>query len=131
LLPVIYGDVAFDRAQGGTILSTEDLFSHLTHQLRPTRLLFAGIQPGVWADFPKNTNLLSEITPASFPQIKAGLKGSVAMDVTGGMADKVRQILTMVNTVPGLKASIFSGEVPGNVYSSLLGEELGTVIYHL
>ena len=29
LLPVVYGDVTFDEALGGTILSTEDLFYHL------------------------------------------------------------------------------------------------------
>ena len=100
LLPVIYGDVVFDRLLGGTILSTEDLFSYLVGQLHPARLLFAGLQPGVWADFPKNTSLLPEITPSSFPQVEAGLKGSLATDVTGGMADKVRQILAMLAVVP-------------------------------
>jgi isopentenyl phosphate kinase len=129
LLPVIYGDVAFDRLLGGTILSTEDLFTYLARQMRPSRLLFAGIEPGVWADFPDNTHLLSEITPAGFQQIEAGLKGSAAMDVTGGMLDKVRQMITLVNEVPGLSASIFSGEVLGNVRRSLLGEELGTAIH--
>jgi isopentenyl phosphate kinase len=47
------------------------------------------------------------------------------------MDDKVRQIMTMVNEVPGLRASIFSGDVPDNVHRSLLGEELGTVIHRL
>ena len=37
LLPVIYGDVVFDRQPGGTILSTEDLFTHLVPRLRPAR----------------------------------------------------------------------------------------------
>jgi len=129
LLPVIYGDVAFDRVLGGTILSTEDLFTYLVRQMRPSKLLFAGIQPGVWADFPDNTNLLPEITPTNYLQIEMGLKGSAATDVTGGMGDKVRKIIAMVNEVPGLRASIFSGEMPGNVRRSLLGEELGTVIY--
>jgi isopentenyl phosphate kinase len=131
LLPVIYGDVVFDKVLGGTILSTEDLFTHLARHLRPSKLLFAGIQPGVWSDFPDNTNLLPEITPASFPQIEMGLKGSAATDVTGGMLDKVRQIMILVNDVPGLRASIFSGELPGYVRRSLLGEELGTMIHRL
>jgi len=131
LLPVIYGDVIFDNVLGGTILSTEDLFSYLARRMKPIQLLFAGLQPGVWADYPDNTNLLPEITPVSFPQIEAGLKGSAATDVTGGMADKVRQIITLVNEVPGLRAMIFSGETPGNLRRSLLGEELGTVIHGL
>jgi isopentenyl phosphate kinase len=131
LLPVIYGDVVFDSVLGGTILSTEDLFTYLARQMRPGKLLFAGKEPGVWADFPDNTTLLPEIIPTSFPQIEMGLKGSAATDVTGGMLDKVRQIMSLVNEVDGLRATIFSGEVPGNIRRSLLGEELGTVIHHL
>ena len=131
LLPVIYGDVIFDKVLGGTILSTEDLFTYLARRMRPSQLLFAGSQPGVWADFPDNTSLLREITPASFPQIEARLKGSNATDVTGGMADKVRQMIALVEELPGVRAMIFSGETPGYLRGSLLGEELGTVIHGL
>jgi isopentenyl phosphate kinase len=131
LIPVIYGDVVFDTILGGTILSTEDLFVHLAPRLLPTQLLFAGLQPLVWGDFPDNTRALPEITPKSFPEIKAGLKGSTATDVTGGMVDKVCQIISLINVNPELRASIFSGETPGNVRSSLLGEEVGTVIHRL
>jgi isopentenyl phosphate kinase len=129
LIPVIFGDVVFDRALGGTILSTEDLFVYLVPRLKPDRLLFAGLEPGVWRDFPANQHLLPEIMPASFAQVEAGLMGSAAPDVTGGMLDKVQQVLSMVSAVPGLKATIFSGETPGNVRRSLLGEELGTVLH--
>jgi isopentenyl phosphate kinase len=129
LLPVIHGDVVFDAVLGGTILSTEDLFTYLAYQLSPNQILFAGNQPGVWADFPDNTNLLLEITPKNLRQIETGLRGSAATDVTGGMADKVRQGLSLVEAIPGLKASIFSGEIPGNVQRALLGEAVGTVIH--
>jgi isopentenyl phosphate kinase len=129
LIPVIHGDVVFDRARGGTILSTEDLFSYLTPRLRPAHLLLAGIEPGVWRDFPANTQILAEITPNTFPGIEAGLKGSASPDVTGGMLDKVHQLLLLVNELPGLTASIFSGEQAGSLYRSLLGEQLGTLIH--
>ena len=130
LLPVINGDVVFDSALGGTILSTEDLFTHLAHHIPPTQLLLAGIEPGVWANFPDNTQLLSEIIPSSLREYETGLRGSAAMDVTGGMADKVRQILSLVNEFPGIKAAIFSGEKPGNVRRALLGEPIGTLIHN-
>lgn len=129
LLPVIYGDVIFDQELGGTILSTEELFSHLVPHLEPQQLLFAGLEPGVWADFPANTTLLPEITPAGLPQVKAGLQGSTSTDVTGGMLDKVQQILRMITELPGLRAAIFSGEVPGNLHKALLGEMLGTQLH--
>lgn len=129
LLPVIHGDVVFDAELGGTILSTEDLFAHLAQHIPPTQVLFAGNQPGVWADFPNNTRLLPEITPESFTQIGGGLQGSAATDVTGGMADKVRQVIALVQENPGVRALIFSGEEPGNVRRALLGEAPGTEVH--
>lgn len=129
LLPVIYGDVAFDSGRGGTILSTEELFSYLAYQLLPSQLLFAGLEMGVWADFPTNTSLIAEITPASFPQVEAGLRGSASTDVTGGMLEKVRLTVSLVEAIPGLSAMIYSGETPGNIRSTLLGGAAGTVIH--
>ncbi len=76
LMPVVNGDVVFDQALGGTILSTENLFAHLVSRLHPNRLLFAGMEPGVWRDYPANTHLLPEITPSSFLQVEMGLQGS-------------------------------------------------------
>jgi isopentenyl phosphate kinase len=129
LLPVINGDVVFDTELGGTILSTEDLFAHLAGHLQPAQVLLAGNEPGVWADFPKNSRLLPEITPGSFRQIGHGLGGSAATDVTGGMADKVLKVIAMVEASPGMSAAIFSGEVPGNLLRALLGEPLGTRVH--
>lgn len=129
LLPVIHGDVVFDQARGGTILSTEDLFSHLVPIFKPQLLLEAGIEAGVWGDFPLNSRLMPHITPHNFEDIEANLKGSAAPDVTGGMLDKVRQVLAMVEMVPGLKASIFSADAPGSLRRALLGENLGTQLH--
>ncbi len=129
LLPVIHGDVVFDEARGGTILSTEDQFTYLAPQLHPASLLLAGIEPGVWRDYPLNTSLVDEITPATLAGTEAGLKGSAATDVTGGMLDKVSQLVALTGRLKGLNACIFSGEVHGNVRRALLGEDLGTVIH--
>lgn len=129
LLPVIHGDVIFDRKLGGTILSTEDLFAYLAEHIAPDQLLLAGMEPGVWADFPACTRLLEEITATSMADIEAGLTGSAATDVTGGMADKVRQVMALVQSTPRLEGMIFSGETPGSLRRVLLGEHLGTVIH--
>lgn len=128
LLPVIYGDVAFDRKLGGTILSTEDLFMHLARHLHPERLLLAGLEPGVWEDFPACTNLFPEITPENLVQITASLGESGGTDVTGGMASKVLQMVALVQEIPNLKVLIFSGEKPGLVESALLEEMPGTIV---
>ena len=129
LLPIVHGDVVFDNQRGGTILSTEDLFEHLAHVLVPERILLAGIEPGVWADYPACTKLIEEITTNSLPHIFPILGGSAQVDVTGGMASKVQQSMALVERHPGLVIQIFSGERPGNVQNALKGELLGTILH--
>jgi isopentenyl phosphate kinase len=128
LLPLIYGDVIFDAQRGGTIFSTEDLFDHVARQLHPRRILLAGIEAGVWADYPHCTRLIPEITPANFGTIVGALGGSHATDVTGGMASKVTQSLELVKAIPGLEVWIFSGEESGAVQNALAGSQVGTVV---
>lgn len=128
LLPVVYGDVVFDRLLGGTILSTEDLFEHLAAHFRPSRLLLAGREPGVWADYPACTRLLKEITPKSLERDAPALSGSAATDVTGGMASKVQQGLRLCQQIPGLQVLIFSAETPGALEQALSGERIGTLL---
>ncbi len=128
LVPVVHGDVIFDDARGGTILSTEDLFEHIARELRPQRVLLAGLEGAVWADYPARKLRVEKITPASFDGVRASLGASHGADVTGGMESKVRQMLDLVQQVPGLTAQIFSGEQPGNLQKALAGETLGTLI---
>lgn len=128
IVPVIHGDVVFDEIRGGTILSTEDLFSHLTHALRPDRILLAGLEEGVWADFPARTRKIERITPASFNEVSNGMGKASGADVTGGMESKVRQMLEAVQQLPGLTVQIFSGVGAGNLSRALAGETVGTLI---
>ncbi len=128
LLPVVYGDVVFDAAWGGTILSTEDLFDALARRLRPQQVLLAGLEAGVWADYPRCTRLVERITPATLDEVVPALHGSAAADVTGGMASKVRQSLDLAQAIPGLQVLIFSGQAPGIVQQALSGEVVGTQI---
>ncbi|MCU0484996.1 MAG: isopentenyl phosphate kinase [Anaerolineales bacterium] len=129
LLPVIYGDVIFDEVRGGTILSTEDLFAYLAPRLEPQRILLAGLEPGVWADYPACSRLVDVITPQSYAGIAAAVVGSAAVDVTGGMASKLSQALNLVIQQPGLEVLIFSGETPGAVQHALSGGVVGTRIW--
>ncbi len=128
LVPVVFGDVVFDEVIGGTILSTEDLFDHLAGELKPERILLAGIEPGVWLDYPECSQTVAEITPENIPDLMPALGGSSAVDVTGGMASKVLQNLELVGLVPGLEVVIFSGNVPGLTRLVLCGAKSGTTI---
>lgn len=128
ILPVVHGDVIFDQVKGGTILSTEELFEHLARKLRPRRILLAGLEEGVWADFPARKHIVQRVTRESFEQIRQSTGEASGADVTGGMESKVRQMLELVETIPGLTVQIFSGEIPENLGKALLGENLGTII---
>ena len=128
LVPVIFGDVAFDEVRGGTILSTEDLFGFLARALNPERILLAGLEAAVWEDFPARTRKIEAITPQTFSEIKQGLGEADGADVTGGMESKVTQMLELVQQNPALKIQIFSGAEPGNILRALSGETLGTWI---
>lgn len=120
LIPLIYGDVAFDRSWGGTILSTEDLFVHLAATLAPQRILLLGNASGVMDD---HQNIIPSITPANYPQIAPCLQGSSGTDVTGGMADKVQQMIHLVQDMPDLRVWILTGRNPDNLKRALLNLE--------
>ena len=127
LIPLVYGDVVTDSELGGTILSTEELFAHLALEFKPERLLFAGLEAGVFADYPANTQLISHISPDQPLTEQVGASGSI--DVTGGMRSKVALLQRICQTVPGARAVIFSGVSAPNLGRALSGEDLGTSIY--
>jgi isopentenyl phosphate kinase len=130
LLPVVYGDVVFDQGRGGTIFSTEDIFVHLAEHLNPGKILLAGNDEGVFADYPNCLNLIPKITPHIWVGIAPALVGSAATDVTGGMLSKVKGMLGLVKQYPTLEIQIFGGNQPGNLSAVLRGKLMGTRIFN-
>lgn len=128
LIPVVHGDVIFDKKLGGTILSTEDIFIILTSYFQPKKILLAGIEPFVWEDFPINSKPIRLITPGTFHDINSKLHGSNSTDVTGGMFEKVRIMVELVNKYPGTSISIFSGTKPNCLIDEIENHPAGTLI---
>lgn len=128
LLPVVQGDVAFDETLGGTILSTEDVFAFLVEQFPAARILLAGIEGGVWEDFPARTRLLKQIQLSDYESKRGGIQGSASTDVTGGMKAKVEEMLSLIQKNRMLTAQIFSAEEPGMLTRALRGENVGTLL---
>lgn len=127
LVPLVYGDVAFDDKIGGTIISTEDVFSYLTLALRPERILLAGHYEGVMDN---NRGVIRRITPGTLKDFQEAIKGSTWADVTGGMETKVRSMLDLCQSVPGLHVHIFSGIESGNIQQAVIEGDVvaGTVL---
>lgn len=129
LVPVVFGDVIFDLSTGGTIYSTEEVFAVLAQQIPPRRMLIAGIETGVFADYPSREQLINEITPENHPNIDQDWLTADTIDVTGGMLSKVKLMLEMVEKYDHLMVEIFSGLDAGNIKTALLGDTPGTTIH--
>jgi isopentenyl phosphate kinase len=123
LVPLLYGDVAFDDERGGTIVSTEEVLGYLAGEFSPRWMLLAGEADGV---FDQNGDVIPQITPESFGEIQDALRGSEGTDVTGGMRSKVRAMLALVEGQPGLTIRIFSGMEPDRLRRVLLDPGKGT-----
>lgn len=127
LVPVVFGDVAFDTARGGTIISTEEVMDHLAAVLQPRRLLLAGETPGV---LDLNGNVIPLLNRANLSAYLPALGGSRGTDVTGGMAAKVTAMIELAESLSGLSIHIFSGLEPDLLRRLLLDPSLpsGTLI---
>lgn len=128
LIPVVYGDVVFDLEIGATIFSTEELFIPLADQLQPQKILIAGIEEGVWQDYPNCRQIVKEITNNNGIAETGQIGPSRSIDVTGGMFEKVNLMQQLTSRHRDMVACIFSGLIPNNLARGLTGEDLGTTI---
>ena len=130
IVPIPYGDVALDRKQGMSIVSTEEILLFLAGKLKAKRIILCGKVDGVFTADPgkdANATLVKEITKKNFPEIRSYLTGSDGTDVTGGMLNKVEQALEMAKK--GATVEIINGMKEGLLKRVLAGETgLGTTI---
>jgi isopentenyl phosphate kinase len=126
LVPLLYGDVALDELQGGTIISTEQIFGFLARRLRPEQILLVGVVDGVYEMDPlrdPSARRIPQITAENWSSVRTLLGGSHATDVTGGMLSKVEEMVQLAHDLPGLVVDLLSGERPGALQSVLLAPE--------
>lgn len=133
LVPLVYGDVAFDELQGCTIVSTEELFSFLARKMRVRRMVMVGEVDGVYERDPladPTAARIPRITPVSYARLRAQLGGSHAVDVTGGMLTKVQAMVSLVSSGHVDRVHLISGRREGALARVLLdeGRGEGTVI---
>ncbi|MCB0210910.1 MAG: isopentenyl phosphate kinase family protein [Anaerolineae bacterium] len=133
LVPVVYGDVSVDAAQGMSIVSTEVLFDNLARELTPSRIVLAGQVDGVYEADPTanpDAEIIEDIDRSNWDEVEAVLGGSHGTDVTGGMFTKVRDMYRLTLAMPPMQAMIMSAEEPGNLEAVLKGQmvSFGTLI---
>jgi len=121
LVPLVYGDVALDDVRGGTIISTEEIFSYLAGLLEPDRILLVGKARGVYE---RDGTVIPHISSKNIAEVSESLGGSHSVDVTGGMLSKVQQMFELTRKSPGLSVHILSGAKADLVTRALLEPSL-------
>lgn len=125
LIPLVYGDVAFDDKRGGTILSTETIFRYLVSQLPVKQIFLLGDVDGVYDE---QKDIIPHITLKNFKTIQQALGGSGGVDVTGGMLTKVQDMLDLASHPPYPDVYIVNGLIAGRLRDCLAGRIIGTHI---
>ncbi len=129
LVPVLYGDAVPDLGRGMSILSGDQLVAQLACELGAKRVVLGVDVDGVYTVNPKtnkNAELVQKISLNNWSSVKKRLSSGIGRrDVTGGMANKVRELLAL--TERGVDAEIVNAAKPNILRRTILGEcGLGT-----
>ena len=130
LIPFLYGDAILDQSIGSTIYSTDRILNCLTEYVKKQkgvtvdRIIHVGDYDGVVDD---SGATIPEITKKNYKTIKKQLYETPVVDVTGGMRDKVEEMLAVAKN--GVSSYIISGNKEGNLRACLVGDDfVGTKI---
>lgn len=130
IIPVLYGDVVFDSKLGFTVLSGDQIVSYIAQKLKASRIIIGVDVDGLYDDDPKvnpKAKLFSHLTLQELTKIKCSIGGSIAPDVTGGMASKISELLPAIEQ--GIPVLIVNAVKPKTIYKALKGEKVeGTII---
>lgn len=128
LIPLVFGDVAFDETRGMAIASTDAQFAYLAQILRPSRIVYTTAVNGIYTADPNkhpDAQLIREITPASFQELRAHVGEAHGYDVTGGMLDKLARSVALVEKFPQLDIYILAADA-AHIVPALTASDLST-----
>lgn len=128
--PVLYGDATLDEKLGFTVLSGDQLVSHLARRLGVGRIVIGVDTDGLYDADPKanrNAKLYTHLSLEELKEIKDKLGKSISTDVTGGMLGKIIELVPAIEQK--IPVIIVNAAKPNRVYKALRGEKVeGTVI---
>jgi isopentenyl phosphate kinase len=134
--PVLYGDATLDEKLGFTILSGDQIVSHIASKFNACRIVIGVDVDGLYDADPKeakNAKLYTHLTLEELEDIRARfmlankLGKSSEADVTGGMLGKITELIPAIEQ--GIAVTIVNAAKPNQVYKALIGEKVeGTII---
>ncbi len=103
-IPIVYGDVLFDKTKGITIASTEKVLSFMAHYFKPNRIIIATDVDGVFTSNPMldtTAKIIKDIDNSNIDDVLGNIKNEAnkPYDVTGGMKTEVSDLYNMVKDV--------------------------------
>lgn len=130
MIPVLYGVPAYDKVQGCSILSGDEIVRYTAENLKAKRVILGTDVDGVFTDDPfrsPKARLIREITTENLKEVMGYLTKPALIDVTGGMRRKVVELINLARI--GIVCEIINAGKPGLVERALAGETgLGTVV---
>lgn len=129
-IPVLYGDAVLDTELGFTILSGDQLTSFLALRFNAKNILIGVDVDGLYNEDPKvnaKAKMFEHITLEELRKVQGLFGGSNACDVTGGMANKIAELIPAIEH--GIPVLIVNASKPRYLYKALKGEKVkGTLI---
>ena len=129
LMPVIYGDVLWDKSWKTTIYSGEAILNEIGMYLmqkgyKIDKIVQLGETSGVYDN---NGETIPLITKENWKDIKKYILKKNRSDVTGGMKHKIENALSV--TRKGIDTWIANGIIPNELFNALSGKAIkGTII---
>ncbi len=118
ITPFVFGDAISDKVRGSVIFSCDQVMEYLSKNMKtkPSLILSVGDFPGV---LDENNLLVKEIDLKKFDLLSknGALKPPKTKDVTGGMKEKIRTLLTLAQI--GIETVILDGREEGNLFKAL------------
>lgn len=125
LVPVTYGDVIVDTAQGCSVWSADKILPFIAIWFKDNsdyqvkKMVHAGEVVGV---LDKDKRLVPVVSSKNIKQLKAAMTKIKGFDVTGGMWSKLGEAVRLAQNHQ-IETQILSGLTPNNLYQALLGQD--------
>lgn len=128
-VPVLYGDAVldFDDEIKFAIISGDQIITYFAKQLHADKVILSSDVDGIYTDNPK-TNPEAKLIDIVTKDTKITLtENKDQVDVTGGMAGKINELLTLAEE--GIESLIINAEKEGNLKLAVSGKKVkGTLI---
>ena len=128
LIPVLWGDVAYDKELGCSILSGDEIVSKISIEFKAEIVVYGLEVDGIFKDPSNFVGLIKTISDENINEIFNFLEKPKGEDVTGGMLKKIIEAMPIYEA--GIPVYFINITKPGNLYRVIVKREnVGTLLY--